>query len=193
MPATATVTTATAPGAQNPDVSREVKPRIAIPLDEAGLALRGAWASYLVLALIPPAAMIGAIFFLLFTGNDRTLNGPVDASFDAFGMGWLVAGMIYIGIALPTAYYVRRLFWIDFYKGGVVKPRNYLKGWLAVWLPLVFGGVLGFVGLALTAEFATVFISMLSFVVFLSTTPNGHALTRPVGDVDDPGTYEEPK
>ena len=192
MPATVPVTTATAPGADRPDVSRSASPRIAIPLDEAGLALRGAWASYLVLALVPPAAMIGSIFFLLFTGNDRTFTDDPQG-FDFFGMAWLVAGMIYIGIALPVSYYVRRLCWIDFYKGGVVDPKDYLKGWLAVWIPLVIGGVLGFVGLALTAEFATVFISMLSFVVFLSTTPNGHALTRPVGDVDDPGTYEEPK
>ena len=192
MPATATVTTATAPGAQNPDVSRDQRTRLpTIPLDEAGVALRTAWASYLGLALVPPAAMIGSIFFLLFTGNDRTLHGAEYRDFA--GMAWLVAGMIYIGVALPLAFYVRRLKWTAFYEGGVVAPKDYLAGWMAVWVPLVIGGVLGFVGLALSGEFANVFTSMLSFVVFLSMTPNGHALTRPVGDVDDPGTYEEPK
>jgi hypothetical protein len=156
------------------------------------LALRAAWATYLGLALVPPAAMIGTIFYLLFTGNDSVIQGYVENDFQA-GFWFLVFGMIFLGLALPAGFWFRQHAWREYEEGGVAKPRNYLKGWLAVWLPLVAGGVLGFIGLALTREFATVFISMLAFVVFLAMSPNGHVLTRPVGDVDDPGTYEEPK
>ncbi len=180
------------PGADRPDASPATRPMETVALDEAGLALRLAWLTYIGLALIPPAAMIASIFVLLFTGNDL-VSTSTRGSDNFWGMTWLVLGMTFIGIALPAAFYVRRMLWIEFYNGSVVKPSNYLKGWLVIWLPLVFAGVLGFVALALTKDFGTVFISMMAFIVFLAMAPNGHAMTRPVGDDDDPGTYEEPK
>ncbi|MEM1010592.1 MAG: hypothetical protein AAGI46_00055 [Planctomycetota bacterium] len=162
-----------------------------VPLDEAGLALRYAWLTYIAVALIPPAAMIGSIFVLLFTGNGATKE--VDHVGHFWGVVWLVGGMTFIGVTLPGSFYIRRQLWNEYYAGDVVTPGNYLKGWVIIWLPLVSAGVLGFIGLALTRDFATVFISMLAFIVFLSMAPNGHAMTRPVGDHDDPATYEEPK
>ncbi len=179
------------PGAERPDVEHSTRPFVAISLDEAGLALRKAWLAYIVLALIPPAAMIASIFWLIFT-YDR----PVNADFGMYGgaeMAWLLVGMTWIGIVTPLGFVLRRKIWHEFYEGGVAKADNYLKGWLIIWIPLTIGGVLGFVGLAVTTGVSNVFTSMLAFVIFLSMAPNGHALTRPVGDHDDPGVYEEPK
>ncbi len=190
---TATATVSTAPDAANPDVSRPNKRPIVIPLDEAGLALRMAWVTYIGLALIPPAAMIASIFFLIFTGNDRVIQNTAGAGSTWPGIIFLIGGLTFVGVALPLAFYARRKLWINYYEGGVVPPGNYLRGWMAVWIPLVIGGVLGFIGLALTREVGNLFTSLLAFMVFLSMTPNGHALVRPVGDQDDPGTYEEPK
>lgn len=180
------------PDATRPDVEHTPRRKIYLPLDEIGLAIRKAWLAYIVLALIPPSAMIAAIFFLIFTGNDRIIQSPTDLDGTA-GMIWTIAGLTWVGLSLPLAFFIRRGLWAAYYEGGVVKPDNYLKGWLVIWLPLVFGGVLGFIGLAATREVASLFTSMLAFIVFLAMVPNGHALTRPVGDHDDPGVYEEPR
>ncbi len=193
---TASATVATQPGADRPDVERPAAsdrlPLIAI--SRVSLELRKAWATYLLLALIPPSAMIASIFALLFIGDGRDNSGVATASLTDGGMPWLLVGLTFIGLAVPLAFWYRRTCWASYYvQGQVVEPENYLKGWLAVWIPLVLGGVFGFVALAITGEFSVVFISMLAFVVFLSMTPNGHAMTRPVGHEDDPAVYEEPK
>ena len=186
------------PDAARPDVEhRDSRPMTAVALDEAGLALRKAWAIYILLALIPPGAMIAAIFTLLFTRNDTLADVPTAQQYGGFGgfwgLVWLTFGMVWISIFVPLGFFIRRAKWKAFYEGGLVSGKDYLAGWLPIWVPLVIGGVIGFVGLALTAEVGNLFTSMLSFVVFLSMAPNGHALTRPVGDHDDPGVYEEPK
>ena len=184
--------------AERPDVEHREsnRPLTAVALDHAGLALRKAWAIYIVLALIPPGAMIASIFALLFTRNDAMSEvqpGQYYGFGDFWGLVWLVIGMIWIGVTVPLGFFIRRAKWKAFYEGGLVDADDYLAGWLPIWIPLVIGGVLGFVGLALTAEVGNLFTSMLAFVVFLSMAPNGHALTRPVGDHDDPAVYEEPK
>lgn len=180
------------PGAEHPDVEHAPRRPIYLPLGAIGLAIRKAWLTYILLGLVPPAVMIGTIFWLIFTGNDRILQNYAGLE-GSWGMVWLVGGMAWIGVTVPLAFFIRRGLWKGYYEGGVVRPENYLKGWFVIWLPLVIGGVIGFVGLALTREVASLFTSMLSFIVFLSMYPNGHALTRPIGDHDDPAVYEEPK
>ena len=192
MTAATTTDTGLQPGADLPDVDRDRNPRpIYLPLDQIGLALRKAWLTYFVLAAVPPAAMIGSIFFLIFTGSGKSVD--TGSSWTNPGFLWLLAGMVFLSVAIPLAFVIRRRMWAMYYEGEVVPPQNYLRGWLVVWLPLIVGGILGFVGLALSREVASIFTSMLSFIVFLSMAPNGHALVRPVGHEDDPAVYEEPK
>ena len=182
------------PGAERPDVDHDERSNLLphIGVDAVAFELRKAWATYFALALLPPGAMITAIFFLIFRGGDAVLNN--DGLMDGFwGMTWLIVGMIWIGAALPAGFFARRVLWHRFYEGGVVEPRRFLPGCLVVWAPLVLAGVMGFVGFALTREAGVLLVSMLAFIVFLAMFPNGHSMTRPVGAVDDPGVYEEPK
>ena len=157
-----------------------------LPVDEIGLAIRKNWALYLAFALVPPAAMILCIFALIWNGGTR---------FSSFGgIGWLIAGMTWISVAVPIAFYVRRRLWINWYEGhGVVSPENYFKGNLVVWTPMIIAGVMGFMGTAITAGPASLFTSITALVLFLSQNPDASALTKPVGDHDDPGVYQEPK
>ena len=180
------------PGALRPDVEHSDKIMPACNLEADALALRKAWGLYFLLALLPPLAMIGAIFYLLFTS--ASLMGPqvVEAN-STLGWAWFLGGMIFIGLSLPASFFARRKLWAAYYEGGVVDAGNYVKGNLVVWAPLVVAGVLGFVGFALTFYVASLFTSVLAFVIFLALTPNGHAMTRPVGDEEDSGVYEEPK
>ena len=157
-----------------------------LPIDEIGLAIRKNWLLYLAFALVPPATMILCIFFLIWNG------AAMEQSFG--GVGWLVVGMTWISIAVPLAFFIRRKLWIDWYRGdGVVSPENYFKGNLIVWTPMVIGGMMGFIGTAMTAGPASLFTSITALVLFLSQNPDASALTKPVGDHDDPAVYQEPK
>jgi hypothetical protein len=156
------------------------------------LALRQAWGIYLLCGLIPPLALIGTIFYLLLSGQSSLGPATPDES-TRWGWAWFVGGMVWISATLPLGFYLRRGYWARFYAGGTVRPRNYLKGNVVVWLPLVVAGIFGFVGFALTLFAGSIFTSLMAFIIFLSMFPNGHAMTRAVGDHDDPGVYEEPK
>ena len=176
------------PDATRPDAMHEEtsgNPSIYLPVSEIGMAMRKTWLIFIGLALVPPAAMIASIFFLIWDG------GNMMRSFG--GVGWLVVGMVWISVTVPLAFYIRRQLWIDWFKGdGVVSPENYVKGNVIVWAPMVIGGVMGFVGMALTAGPASLFTSITALVLFISQAPDGSALTKPVGDHDDPAVFEHP-
>ena len=182
------------PGASHPDVEHSDRPMQTTYLKESALALRKAWGAYLLMGFVPPLAMIGCVFYLIIGAPGAGVFGPsVVFESRTAGWWWLVGGMIFLSVTVPISFFVRRVYWVNYYRGEVVGPANYLKGNFAIWLPLVAAGVLGFVGLALTHYVASLFTSVMAFMIFLTMFPNGHAMTRPVGDHDDPAVYEEPK
>lgn len=162
-------------------------------LEEDALALRKAWGYYLLLGVIPPLAMILMIFYLIFTSGTLALGPRVMVGNLTAGWIWFIGGMLWIGVTVPVSFYLRRRYWDEYYRGGVVSPSNYIKGNMAIWLPLVVAGVAGFIGFGATRYVANLFTSLLAFMIFLTMFPNGHAMTRPIGDHDDPGVYEEPR
>ncbi len=183
------------PGALRPDVEHHDKPPVLLSyrqLDDRAMALRKAWAIYLAMAVLPPLFMIFSIFYLIFTPlnwYDRQII-PLENT-----AGWysFLLGMIWISVTVPLSFYMRRHYWSAYYHGELVEPGNYLKGNLSIWIPLVIAGILGFVAFALTRYVANLFTSVTAFVIFLTMFPNGHAMTRPIGDHDDPGVYELPR
>ena len=182
------------PGQTHPDVDHSDRPMTKRYLKESALALRQAWAIYFVMAAIPPLAMIGMIFFLILWGPGSGVFGPrVIEESTSWGWTWLLIGMFWLSITVPLTFWLRRGYWKAYYTGGTVRGGDYLKGNLAIWLPLVVAGVMGFVGFAATRYVASLFTSVTAFIVFLTLFPNGHAMTRAVGDHDDPAVYEEPR
>ena len=182
------------PGANLPDVDHSDRPMNTIYIKESALALRQAWGIYFVFAAVPPLVMIATIFFLILWGPGSGVFGPrVIAESPGWGWTWLLVGMFWLSITVPLTFWVRRGFWREYYSGGTVRAADYLKGNVAIWMPLVIAGVMGFVGFAATRYVASLFTSVMAFIIFLTLFPNGHAMTRAVGDHDDPGVYEEPR
>lgn len=181
----------TRPGALHPDVEHSERVVDARNLGESALALRKAWAIYLVLALLPPMAMIMSIFWLLVAPREW-YQPLVSTAGNMAGWFTFLAGMVWISLSVPLGFVMRSRSWSAYYEGDLVKPADYHRGNLAVWIPLVIAGLGGFVGFAFTYYVANLFTSMTAFIIFLALHPNGHAMTRPVGDHDDPGVYEEP-
>jgi hypothetical protein len=192
--AAAPIPASTRPGALRPDVEHEESPRLSLnygQLDESALALRKAWGIYLLMAILPPMVMILSIFYLIFTPlewYDRRVI-PLE---NTAGWVFFLLGMIWIAATVPISFYIRSRYWSAYYRDDVVSPGDYIKGNVAIWLPLVIAGVMGFIGFAATRYVANLFTSITAFMIFLTMFPNGHAMTRPIGDHDDPGVYEEP-
>ena len=181
-------------GQKRPDVEHSDRPMQTTYLKESAIALRTAWAIYFVMAALPPLTMIAAIFFLILWGPGSGVFGPsMIRESTGWGWAWLLAGMIWLSATVPLTFWLRRGYWRAYYDGGTVRGANYVKGNVAIWLPLVIAGVMGFVGFAATRYVASLFTSVMAFIVFLTLFPNGHAMTRAVGDHDDPGVYEEPR
>jgi hypothetical protein len=161
-------------------------------LDDKALALRKAWGLYLILGHLPPLVMILTIFYLIFTPLNW-YDTPVAPIQNTAGWVSFVLGMTWIAVTVPISFYMRRRYWDAFYQGSLVEPGDYLKGNLSIWIPLVLAGIGGFIAFAATRYVANLFTSVSAFVIFLTMFPNGHAMTRPVGDHDDSGVYEEPR
>jgi len=175
-----------------PEVEHSDRVFVYKALDESALALRKAWGLFLLLGVTTPLFMILAIFYLLLTPlgwYDRAVT-PLD---NVAGWTFFIGGMTWISLTVPLGFYLRSKYWAAYYRGEVVAPGDYIKGNLAIWIPLVIAGVVGFIAFAGTRFVANLFTSVTAFVIYMSMFPNGHAMTRPIGDHDDSGVYEEPK
>jgi hypothetical protein len=146
-------------------------------------ALRNAWLIYLVLGQVPALlAIVGIWVGLLAGSSDEWLSNL----FMLLGFAWLT-------VAIPAGLLYMRLKFNNYYKGRSVSPRNYLLGLLPLWVAMVLGGAIGMFGWIVSrTPLPAVMPSVIAFVVFLVFHPTGHAMTRPVGDSDDPAVYEEP-
>lgn len=179
------------PGALRPDVEHSERVINSPEWDDTALALRKAWGLYLFLAILPPLMMILSIFYLIFNPADW-FDPRVGTAQNLAGWWSFLGGMIWISISVPVGFLIRGRYWSAYDRGELVQPRDFHMGNLAVWVPLVLAGMVGFIAFAATEYVANLFTSVTAFIIFLAMHPTGHVMTRPIGDHDDPGVYEEP-
>ena len=150
---------------------------------EVNQAMQIAWAIYLVLALAPaPLAIVGIWRGLLVSTSDADLSNQ-----------FMMLNFLFLGLAVPASFWFQRKCFANYYKGECVAPRDYLKGMVAIWLPLATAGVAGMLGWIISGTpLMSIVPTILALVVYLVFHPSGAAMYRPVGDHDDPAVYEEP-
>jgi len=152
-----------------------------------GQALRIAWVSWLTLAAIP------FILFLAVVWHLNTANGSVAAN-RALAERWFLFCMLYLALAVPCSFFLRGQIFKAYWAGEVVSPRNYLVGMLMLWLTIVAGGIIALVGVWLTKSLLPNLLpALVAFMFFIPFWPSGRAMTRRVGNDDDPEHYEEPR
>lgn len=163
----------------------------AVPADgddlTRGQALSQAWVIWLTLIATILIGAVAVLWYLfMFKGEDvRTA--------DDGGMAGFYLGMALLALSMG-GFFVKRVYHGAYFRGELVEPHRYLKGMLAIWLPI--GGT-ALASLALSVVFAnplpTPVPALVATILLFTFRPNGSAMTKHAGGSDDPGSYEEPK
>jgi hypothetical protein len=151
-----------------------------------GRALRIAWLSWLSLAAIPFLLFIVVVLTL-------TANGSRPGN-RALAERWFLFSMLYLALAVPCSFFLRSYVFKAYWAGEVVSPKNYLTGMLTIWMTIVAGGILALIGCWLSDSLLPNLLpALVAFMLFIPFWPSGRAMTRRVGNDDDPEHYEEPR
>lgn len=152
----------------------------------AARALRIAWLSWLIMLIVPFILFMFVVWYLTWISTSpaaTTLNQV-----------WFLAASLYLILAVPGALFWRRHVFKAYWDGVSVSPQNYVNGTVTVWVALEIGGIFSLVGCIVTHSLVPCLLPALAaFMFFVPLWPNGHAMTRPVGDTDDHAIYEEPR
>jgi hypothetical protein len=152
----------------------------------ADSALNIAWCAWCALLAIPFVMFLGVMWHL--SQNEGLVADR------ALAQHWFIASMVYMGIAIPAAFFWRGRMFRGYWAGQVVPPREYLAGMLTIWLAIEIGGLFALLGCILSGTLLPNLLpALLAFMLFTPLWPNGHSMTRPLIDEHDPADYEEPR
>jgi hypothetical protein len=102
--------------------------------------------------------------------------------------------MIYLGIAVPGAFFWRSHYFKNYWAGKVVKPRDYFKGMFIIWLSMEIGGILALIGCLISNSLVpNILPALVAFMLFTPFWPTGRAMTNPMGNDPDSEIYEHPR
>jgi hypothetical protein len=149
-------------------------------------ALRAAWLIWIALVLLASAAFVISLI--------RVTTSPATAgsSEAAERWGWGVAA--YLVIAFPAVLFWRSRRFHGYWHHRGVAPGTYLRGMSAMWVVLAIGALLGAIACAVTrTSFPNSALAAVAIVMMMTQWPKGNAMTRPVGNPGDVGTYQEPR
>ena len=89
---------------------------------------------------------------------------------------------------------MRNRYFKEYWNGKVVAPADYLKGMACMWIATEIGGIIALVGCFMANDLVpNILPAAAAFGLFVPFWPSGHAMTRPVGLVDDNEVYEDPR
>lgn len=152
----------------------------------ADTALTIAWWTWFSLLALPFVMFLGVMWQLM--DGDGLTADPIMAQ------KWFVASMAYMAIGVPAAFFWRSRMFRGYWAGRCVAPRDYLAGMITIWAALEIGGLLALLGCIMTSTLLpNLFPALLAFMLFTPLWPNGHSMSRPLTNEQDPGHYEEPR
>ena len=152
----------------------------------AALTLRRAWVIWF--------ALLGSPFILFLVTVWQLMDEDASTASPGFARTWFLGSMAYLALVIPAAFFWRSRIFKAYWSGQVVAPRDYLKGMLTIWLALETGGLVGLVGCLITGKVLPCLLpALVAFIIFVPLWPSGRAMTRPVGNEDDPELYEDPR
>lgn len=149
-------------------------------------AMRRAWIAWLVMLVAPFILFIVAVWYAAWMASgERT---------DDVGRVWFIIGMLYMVVIVPVALFWRSHVFKAYWQGRPVAPRDYLEGMLSVWIALEIGGLFSLLGCIVGGNLLPNLLpALVAFMFYVLMWPNGHAMSRTVGDSDDHAVYEEPR
>ena len=152
----------------------------------AAMTLRRAWVIWF--------ALLGSPFILFLVTVWRLMDEEASIARPALAGVWFLATMIYLALVIPTAFFWRSRIFKAYWSGRVVAPCDYLKGMITVWFALEIGSFIGLLGCLITGKVLPCLLpALVAFIIYIPLWPSGRAMTRPVGNEDDPELYEDPR
>lgn len=146
-------------------------------------AMRYAWVSWASMLVFPFAVFMVVVWKITNSDLPSTSTNM-----------WFIISMGYLVLAVPASIFWRSKVFRPYWDGHVVQPRAYLRGMLAVWIAIEIGGLLALFGCYMTNSMMPCMIpGAIAFMFFTPLYPNGTAMTRNTGNVDDPARYVEPR
>jgi hypothetical protein len=148
-------------------------------------ALKMAWLCWLVLLAVP-FLLLQALIWYIHVGDVSRYHSETN--------GWFLAAMICLLAVVPGSLFLRGHLFRDYWMGHPVTPRRYLVATISVGVALAACGVVSLLGCLITDSFMPNLIpGLLALVMFALHWPTGRAMVRPIGKVEDPQLYEEPR
>lgn len=147
-------------------------------------AIRYAWICWAVL-LVAPFIMF---LFVVWQVSGSDIVSP-------HANLWFIISMAYLALAVPAAIFWRSKVFRRYWNGEVVRPREYLRGMIGVWVTIEIGGLLSLFGCLMSNTLMPCMLpAAVAFMFFTPLYPSGSAMVRRnVGNAEDPARYEEPR
>ena len=148
-------------------------------------ALRIAWFWWITLLFLP-------FFVFLYVIVDVMIGSGVENP--AAAEAWFIASLVWTGLGVPTAFLLRSVVFKAYWTGGVVEPRQYLRGMILVWATIELAGIISLVGCAVThTVMPNILPAMVAFMLFAPLWPSGRAMIDPVGASEDAHVFRHPR
>jgi hypothetical protein len=148
-------------------------------------ALWIAWRYWFVLLVIPFLLFLAAAVYPVFATVEPRPE---------LAHRWFIFTIIWTGVSVPAAFFVRERLFRDYWEGRTVEPGRYLAGMLVVWLTIESVGLISLAGCFVSGSLLPDLIpGLFAFVLFLTLWPTGEAMTTPVGAEDDSAVFRHPR
>ncbi|MEX2214742.1 MAG: hypothetical protein WD768_11470 [Phycisphaeraceae bacterium] len=146
--------------------------------------MRQAWTRWVTLMIIP--------FILFMTLMVYVTLAPQKNA--AVGKAFFILSIAWLGLVVPASFFLRSRTFKAYWTGSVVTPAQYLRGMTTVWMAIEIGGLIALVGCFLSNSLApNILPAVVAFMLYMPFWPSGEAMTRPLGDEDDPEVFRHPR
>jgi len=145
-----------------------------------------AWVIWLVMLCLPLVVCLAMLALLFYQAGVVAHEGVGDVFF--------VICLLWLAIAVPLGFFLRRRYFRPWWSGGTVPPTDYLRGMCAIWVAPEIGGLIALTGCIVSG---TVIPNLLpagiAFLLFAPFWPSGSAMTSAIGDAEDDTFFREPR
>jgi hypothetical protein len=148
-------------------------------------ALRLAWATWIVLLVIPFFLFLALVWTLGIQGGPK-----VHTTEDH----WFLGASAYLLIVVPLSFFWRGHVFKAYWTGQTIPPTTYLYGMLTIWAALEFGGIFSLLGCFVDrALLPNLLPALVGFMFYVTLWPSGRAMVSHKGQFEDAGKYESPR
>ena len=145
-----------------------------------------AWVIWLVMLSLPLVVFLAMLALLFYQ--------PGVAAHERVSGMFFVISLLWLAIAVPLGFFLRRRYFRPWWSGGIVPPTDYLRGMCAIWVAPEIGGLTALTGCIVSGTVVPNLVPAgIAFLLFVPFWPSGSAMTSAIGDAEDDTFFREPR